>query len=73
MLADGRGLLAKFRSSASLSNCILQVVGNPERQAEMERKTLAFGKDMMWSRVADRYLSIFRDAANPAKGGTANG
>lgn len=72
MLADGRGLLAKFCSSVSLSKCILKVMDHPELQAEMERKTLAFGKNMMWSQVAERYLSIFRDVtAHPE--GASNG
>jgi glycosyltransferase involved in cell wall biosynthesis len=68
MLADGRGLLAKFRSSVSLSKCILKVMDHPELQAEMERKTLTFGKNMMWSRVAERYLSIFRDVTAHTEG-----
>jgi len=61
MLADGRGLLAKFRNSASLANCILQVIQNPDKQAEMEKKTLELGKTMMWSQIAEKYFALFKD------------
>lgn len=62
MLADGRGLLAKFRSTVSLEKCILQVLRNPKQKAEMERKTLEVGRTMMWSKVAEDYLAVFREA-----------
>ena len=72
MLADGRGLLAKFHSSASLAKCILNVIRHPEMQAEMERKTSALGKTMMWDRVAENYLAQFEKAIFPLqKGETA--
>lgn len=61
MLADGRGLLAKFRNSASLANCILEVIQNPDKQAEMEKKTLELGKTMMWSQIAEKYFALFQD------------
>lgn len=61
MLADGRGLLAKFRSTVALEKCILQVLRNPKQKAEMERKTLEVGRTMMWSKVAEDYLSVFRE------------
>lgn len=68
MLADGRGLLAKFRSAVSLSKCILEVLRHPEQQEEMEKKTLELGKNMMWSHVAENYLSIFNQSVNRSKG-----
>lgn len=72
MLADGRGLLAKFHSSASLAKCILNVIRHPEMQAEMEQKTAQLGRTMMWDRVAENYLSQFEKATFPLqKGETA--
>ncbi len=62
MLADGRGLLAEFRDAGSLSDCIRKVMENPQLKAEMEKKTHALGKTMMWSRVAENYLNMFREA-----------
>jgi glycosyltransferase involved in cell wall biosynthesis len=68
MLADGRGLLAKFRSTVSLESCILEVLRHPEQKAQMEKKTLELGRTMMWSQVAEKYLSVFREAASRGKG-----
>lgn len=68
MLADGRGLLAKFRSTVSLEKCILQVLRYPKQKAEMERRTLEVGQTMMWSKVAEDYLAVFRDIARGEKG-----
>ncbi len=61
MLADGRGLLARFRSAVSIEECILEVLRHPEEQKEMEQRTLRLGKTMMWSQVAAEYLSAFRE------------
>jgi glycosyltransferase involved in cell wall biosynthesis len=61
MLADGRGLLANFRDSASLQACILDLLDNPLKKKEMESRTLALGKTMMWSEIAKRYAILFRD------------
>lgn len=62
MLAGGRGLLADFRSAASLADRIGQMIEYPERKAEMERRTLEFGRNMMWSRVAEKYRGLFLEA-----------
>lgn len=63
MLADGRGLLAKFRSATSLEACLRDILAHPREREEMEQKTLRLGKTMMWSQVARQYLSVFREAA----------
>jgi polysaccharide biosynthesis protein PslF len=68
MLADGRGLLAKFRSTVSLEKCILQVMRNPKLKEKMERNTLKLGQNMMWSKVAENYRSVFREAISCGEG-----
>jgi glycosyltransferase involved in cell wall biosynthesis len=64
MLAEGRGLLANFRDSASLEKCILELLENPQRKMEMEARTLALGQTMMWSEIAKRYAMLIREALN---------
>jgi len=61
MLADGRGLLADFRDSASLEARILQILDDPQQQTRMEAQTLALGRTMMWSEVAKQYAALFRE------------
>ena len=61
MLAGGRGLLAKFRDSASLEACILQLLNDPTRVKEMEDLTLELGKTMRWSEIAKIYATLFQE------------
>lgn len=60
MLAEGRGLLAKFRDVVSLEACILELLKHPLRKQAMEARTSALGRTMMWSEVAKRYAKLFR-------------
>ncbi|HWR40681.1 MAG TPA: glycosyltransferase family 4 protein, partial [Patescibacteria group bacterium] len=55
MLGEGRGLLAEFRDSDSLADCLKYVLKNPLKKKEMELKTLAVGRLMTWDNVANRY------------------
>ncbi len=59
MLADGRGLLAEFKNADSLAKCIMEVMRDHKKQNMMENKMLSFGKNMMWSCVAEKYFSVF--------------
>ena len=61
MLAEGRGLLANFRDSASLEACILELLDDPAKVEDMEKRTQALGSTMMWSEVAKTYAAIFQD------------
>ncbi|ETT48085.1 glycosyltransferase family 4 protein [Paenibacillus sp. FSL P4-0338] len=61
MLAEGRGLLAEFRNSASLEACILELLDDPAKVEDMEQRTQALGSKMMWSEVAKSYAAIFHD------------
>ena len=71
MLGEGRGLLAGFRDVDSMAACIQKVLGNPAEKAEMERKTLAVGRGMIWSAVAAQYdelsVHIIEAAGNRAQ------
>jgi len=58
MLGEGRGLLARFRDEDSLADCIRTVLGNPERKADMEIKTMAVGRTMTWENVANQYVKL---------------
>lgn len=60
MLADGRGLLAEFRDAASLEASILALLDHPQRKLDMEVRTAALGRTMMWPEIAQRYADMFR-------------
>lgn len=67
MLAEGRGLLADFRDSASLENRILQLLDNPALVQEMEHQTLELGKTMMWGEIAKTYAAMFQEQITLSK------
>ncbi|MHB1682195.1 MAG: glycosyltransferase family 4 protein [Bacilli bacterium] len=62
MLAHGRGLLADFRDANSLATQILELLENPRKKADMEARTLALGRTMMWSEIAKRYAVLFHES-----------
>lgn len=72
MLADGRGMLAKFRDANSLGACIGYLIEHPEEKAAMERKTLQLGREMTWKRVAEKYTAVLSGVicASPGKSGS---
>jgi glycosyltransferase involved in cell wall biosynthesis len=67
MLAEGRGLLANFRDSASLEACILQLLNDPSKIAEMENRTLELGRTMLWNEIAKTYAAMFQEKIAESK------
>jgi glycosyltransferase involved in cell wall biosynthesis len=59
-LAEGRGLLAEFRSAESLAHCMLLMLDNPEYRHLCERLTAEYGKQDAWPLVGARYAELFR-------------
>ncbi|MDB5053413.1 MAG: hypothetical protein JWM44_1463 [Bacilli bacterium] len=64
MLGEGRGMLANFQDSASLEASILELLDKPQLKREMETRTLALGRTMMWSEIAKRYAVLVRENIN---------
>jgi glycosyltransferase involved in cell wall biosynthesis len=59
-LAEGRGLLAEFRSAESLAHCLLLMLDNPEYRREMEARMVAYGGQDAWPIVGKRYVDLFQ-------------
>lgn len=60
MLADGRGLLAKFRDAASIAAAVETLLDHPDERHVMEEKMRALGRGMFWDKVAQHYAAMFR-------------
>lgn len=60
-LAEGRGMLAEFRSAESLTNAIDQLLANPALRRHIEGQAARYGQEMAWARVAERYRDLFCD------------
>ncbi len=64
MLSQGRGLLAEFRDSESIADCITYVLNNPNEKKKMEQRTLKTGESMTWEKVGAAYQRLFADVIN---------
>lgn len=62
MLADDRGALVPFRDPPALAAQVLNLLGNEARRHAMRKRAYLFGRDMVWSQVADRYMRCFERA-----------
>ena len=58
-LADGRGLLCKFRSPSSIAECINRLIEDTELRFSFERKAYAYSRNFTWPKVAEKYVKLF--------------
>ena len=63
-LAEGRGLLCKFRDHKSIAERIIQLLENEELRKNMQRKVYSYSRDFTWAAVAKRYAGLFRRMIN---------
>ncbi|NIM05314.1 MAG: glycosyltransferase [Armatimonadetes bacterium] len=61
LLHEERGLLVDFRSSQAIADVVKSVLGDPGLQHKLESRTLAYGRQMLWPAVGDRYCDLFRE------------
>ena len=60
MLADGRGMLIKFRDPQSIAEAIGWLLDHELEQQAMRKKAYLFSRQAVWSEVARSYLDVFR-------------
>ncbi len=58
-LADGRGLLCKFRNPNSVAECINKLLEDPELRLSLEKKAYAYSRNFTWPKVAEKYVKLF--------------
>ncbi len=58
-LADGRGLLCKFRNPTSIAENISRLLEDPELRHSLERKAYAYSRNFTWPKVAEKYVKLF--------------
>ncbi len=59
MLSEDRGLLAEFKNSDSIFNCLKYILDNPNEKIRMEKNTIKLGKTMYWNVIAKNYIDMF--------------
>jgi len=62
LLAEERGLLVPFRDPSALAGQVNRLLDNEVERHAMRKRAYLFGRDMIWSRVAERYLESFERA-----------
>lgn len=67
LLADGRGIIINFNDSETLSEVLIELLSNKNRIKELQKKAIALGKKMHWSKVAEKYVEVFQKAARGGK------
>ena len=62
LLADGRGVLVPFQDSQAIADAINELLENETQRHAMRKRAYLFGREMIWPRVAQRYMDSFKKA-----------
>lgn len=62
LLAEERGALVPFRDPAALADKVLGLLDNEAGRHAMRKRAYLLGREMIWSRVARRYMESFERA-----------
>jgi len=62
MLADKRGVLVPFRDPTALAEQVINLLDNEAERHAMRKRAYMFGRAMIWSEVAKRYMESFERA-----------
>lgn len=62
ILSDGRGILVPFRDSAAVAEQVINLLDNEAERHAMRKRAYMFGRAMIWSEVAKRYMESFERA-----------
>ena len=62
VLADGRGVLVPFRDPDALAEQVIKLLDNEAERHAMRKRAYIFGRSMIWSEIAQRYMESFQRA-----------
>jgi glycosyltransferase involved in cell wall biosynthesis len=62
MLSDGRGVLFPFNNHSMLADQVINLLDNEAERHAMRKRAYIFGRAMIWSEVAKRYMESFERA-----------
>ncbi len=67
LLAEERGVLVPFRESAAIAEAVCGLLEDAPLMERIRRGAYAMGREMIWPRVAERYLKVFQNACAERK------
>ncbi len=62
MLAEERGVLVPFSDPDSMATQILRLLDDEQSRHAMRKRAYLFGREMIWSKVAEHYMNSFQKA-----------
>ncbi|MFH1195399.1 MAG: glycosyltransferase family 4 protein [bacterium] len=62
VLSEGRGVLVPFRDPSALAGQVINLLDNEAERHAMRKRAYMFGRAMIWSEVAQRYMESFERA-----------
>jgi len=62
LLADGRGVLVPFGNPQAIAEQVIQMLENEAERHAMRKRAYILGREMVWSKVAERYMQSFERA-----------
>ncbi|MDH3267711.1 MAG: glycosyltransferase family 4 protein, partial [Ignavibacteria bacterium] len=62
VLSDGRGVLVPFHDPAALAEQVIKLLEKEAERHAMRKRAYKFGRAMIWSEVAQRYMETFKRA-----------
>jgi glycosyltransferase involved in cell wall biosynthesis len=62
LLDDGRGVLVPFEDPSAIAASAIELLDNGAARRAMRQRAYAYGRQMVWNRVAQSYMSSFMRA-----------
>ena len=62
LLADGRGVLVPAKDPRAMARAVSELLGNDDKRRALCERARAYGRDMVWPVVAQRYVDTFGQA-----------
>jgi len=59
LLSDGRGVLVSFGQPDAIAAGVIELLNNEAERHAMRREAYLLGREMIWPRVAERYMQSF--------------
>jgi glycosyltransferase involved in cell wall biosynthesis len=62
MLAEERGVLVPFRDPEAISKQVIRLLDDEQSRHSMRKRAYMYGREMIWSKVAQHYMESFERA-----------
>ena len=59
LLDDGRGVLVPFEDRSAVANAVIGLLDNEATRHAMRKRAYLYGRDTVWNKVAQSYMSAF--------------